>query len=80
VTSLDFQQCVLSGFICELKKEITSSYEGYVVVSLCETCCTSADPVSVSEHFCGVGTHVMDESEPARVSCVSCVSLHSRVF
>ena len=45
-----------------------------VYVTACETCCTSADTVSVSEHFCGVGTHVMDESEPARVSCVSCVS------
>ena len=49
-----------------------------VYVTACETCCTSADPLSVSEHFCGVGTHVMDESEP-RVSLVCLVSLVPRV-
>ena len=73
MTYLGFERRVLSGSSENSNKNLLL-YEVYVVVSPCETCCTSADPVSVSEHFCGVGTHVMDESEPARVSCVSCVS------
>ena len=69
VTSSDFQRGVLGEFIRAL-------YEVFVVtyVRSCETCCTSADPVSVSEHFCVLG-HMWW----MKVRLVCLVSLVSRV-